>query len=163
MKKRADPESSRRHAPAVKVEPSPAARVLARILKKEKVSRADIAHLLAAIKVAATQGTVPVLYQSTVNAPVPVEVLELLGTILIGRGKWLAAKNAERADKARKRQLQLRDAAKKYPNLSSDRAIARRIRADPAMRSLITDYTARGEPRTLTIDTIRKLIAKPKK
>lgn len=79
------------NAPIVAVAPS-LAQLLACAAKKKKVQQADLARFLAAIGTYhVALGDVPAHFQSTNNAPVPVEVLAMLGKILVGRRDGMVA------------------------------------------------------------------------
>jgi hypothetical protein len=145
-----------------------AAPTLAQVLAKgKKVQYADLAHLLAAITTFYTVlNKVPAQFQSDTNAPVPVEVLTLVGKVLVGYSEWAKVENEARAEAARNREMQLQREAEKYLQKNfklSAEAIAKKIVADPAMRPIITIGFKNGVPIIMKASTIRRIIKRPQK
>jgi hypothetical protein len=65
--------------------------------KTDRLKRGDVARFLAVIAVLHQKhGHVPDRFQSAVNAPVPVEVIEILGKLLVGTESWSAKYNRPR-------------------------------------------------------------------
>jgi hypothetical protein len=110
---------------------------------KGKVRQADLALFLAALSAFhVALGNVPAHLQSSSNVPVPAEVLDTVGGILVGRGRWAAIQNAARAKAkdARKEQLQQQadEVWRRHPGLSKA-AVAKKIAPGQAnARRLIT-------------------------
>ncbi len=92
-------------APIVTVSPMVAG-LLAHRAKERKIRRTDLARLLAAIgSHYVALGDVPAQLQGAKNAPVPVEILNIVCEELVGGRQWtrLQIEARERADKARRR------------------------------------------------------------
>ena len=117
-------------APIVVVAPT-VKQLLDRVAKGKKVRPIDLARVLAAISAFQTgRGRVPAEFQSATNAPVPVEILAIVGEKLVGRSRYAAAYNENRAKLARDRNARLQHEADKiwqrHPGLSKS-AVAKRI------------------------------------
>jgi hypothetical protein len=145
-----------------------AAPTLAQVLAKgKKVRHADLARLLAAITTFYTAlNKVPAQFQTDTNAPVPIEVLTLVGKALVGRSEWAKVENEARAEAARNREMQLQREAEKYWQKNFKRsaeAIAKKIVANPAMRPIITIGFKNGVPIIMKASTIRRIIKRPQK
>jgi hypothetical protein len=81
------------------------------LAKGERITKADLARLLATISAFHDGlGKVPAEYQGATNAPVPVEILAMIGEALAGRDQWSKIYNMARAQTARvgREQLQRR-------------------------------------------------------
>jgi hypothetical protein len=116
--------------------------------RKGKVKLGDLARLLAAIKAAhEILGQTRPEHRSATNAPVPVEILQVIGEILAGPEGWAEKENAARAAEAGAKREPLQKRAEKIrrdkPGLST-RAIAKIL--DP-----------------VNFDKLRRKIFKPKK
>lgn len=72
------------------------------LAKGERVTQADLVRLLATISAFHDGlGKVPAEYQGATNAPVPVEILAMIGEALAGRDQWSKIYNTARAETAR--------------------------------------------------------------
>jgi hypothetical protein len=145
-----------------------AAPTLAQVLAKgKKVQYVDLAHLLAAITTFYTAfDKVPTQFQSDTNAPVPVEVLTLVGKVLVGHSEWAKVVNEARAEAARGREVQLQCEAEKHWQKNSKlspEAVAEKIVADPVMRPIITIQFKNGVLKIMKASTIRRMIKRPQK
>jgi hypothetical protein len=118
------------------------------LAKGEKVTQADLARLLATVSTFYTAlGYVPAQFQGATNAPVPVEILAMVGEKLVGPSQWAKAHNAARADVARADREQLQRQADEVWRRNaglSNAAVAKIIAPD-------------------RWDTVRRIITKPKK
>jgi hypothetical protein len=122
---------------------------LANLLAKGKrVTHADLARLLATIGALYTAfRNVPAEFQSATNAPVPVEVLAMIGKKLAGPDQWAKIHNTARAETAGVDRAQWQRKAeeiwRRHPHLSKS-AVAKKV---------ATDRWKTG--------TVRKFITKP--
>jgi hypothetical protein len=138
------------------------------LAKGKKVQHVELGRLLAAIRIFYTKkGYVPARFQSTSNAPVPVEILALAVKALAGRGETATNNSAKYVKNAHDRHAQIRHEAEKkrekFPRIAHNHdAIAKKLRADPAMRSILTIVYKR-EPKIIALSTIAKIIAQPGK
>jgi hypothetical protein len=137
------------------------------IAKGKKAPHVELARLLAAIRTFYTAlGYVPAKFQSATNAPVPVEILALVGEALVSRSEWAAINNAASAEAAGDRHAQLWCEAAKYRQQKkyTDKELGRKIAANPAMRSILTyGHDKDGNPKIMKANTIRRIISQPKK
>jgi hypothetical protein len=143
---------------------------VAKLLKQgKKAPHVELGRTLAAIATFYSRlGYIPARFQTAINVPVPVELLALVVEVLGGRSTWSEAENQARAEAARDRYVQIRQAAEKvrqkHPMLAnSDLAIAKKMAADPAIRPIITMKLKNDRSRIMSVHAIRKIIARPKK
>jgi hypothetical protein len=138
------------------------------LAKGGKTQHVELGRLLAAIRLFYTKkGYVPARFQSASNAPVPVEILALAVKALAGRGELAASNSAEYGKAAQGRHAQIRREAEKirekFSRIADNHdALAKKLRADPAMRSILT-IMYKGEMKLMAIGTIAKIIARPEK
>jgi hypothetical protein len=114
------------------------------LAKRKKVTQGDLARLLATIGAFYTAfRNVPAEFQSATNAPVPVEVLAMMGEALAGPDQWSKIHNTARAETARVDREQLQRQAEeiwqRHPHLSKS-AVAKKIAPDrwKTARKIIT-------------------------
>jgi hypothetical protein len=140
---------------------------LRKLFSDGELKHADLANFLAAAKVFQEQfGHVPPEYQSAVNALIPIEVLAMAGEVLVGRSEWSKAENEAKAQTARVRKTRIQREAEKHWQQDWNLrplAVAGKIVADPAMRTVITIHYKSGRSRVIKAGTIRKMIKQPKK
>jgi hypothetical protein len=133
--------------------PTPA-QLLALASKRKKIPEADLADFLATISALhAALGSVPAHLQGTRNVPVPEAVLNMIGTILVGRRKWGKAGSKRRREVAHALHEQWRQETvrlrQRNPHLY-------RFDSEVA-RTIVGDAKAHGVE--LDVGTVRKAIA----
>ena len=157
------------HKPTVTLHPT-VAELLEQYHQAGKVKEGDLARLLAAIKAHyELLGQVRPEHQSAHNAPVPVEIIAVIGEVFAGKEKWAKTENDARTNAAGLRDVQLRNIAEKlwrsYPKMSA-KQIGERIKKmaeeNARVRNIITIPSKMGRTRMMSADTIRRKIAKPK-
>ena len=138
-------------APIVAVSPS-----LAQLLKG-KVKHLDLAQFLATISAFhAALGTVPAHFQGASNAPVPVEVLAMVGKILVGRSKWGAAGGRARRVAKHTQYAQWEQEAVKLRQGNS-----MRYRSDSAAAEKIVETVkASGAKNVPAVRTVRRVLGR---
>jgi hypothetical protein len=78
------------------------------LLKSRKVTQAALSGFLAIVKsYYEALGRVPHEYQGACNAPIPVEVITLIGEKLVSKARWSKAANAAKTEAALKQDAKL--------------------------------------------------------